>query len=571
MSRKTRVNKDTSNARINYSSKISAVIDIVQSKDLYLVAGRATAKTGDIVAKRSMRIIKDMPGAYMMFVADTYMNALTNVLPALIEGWIRQGWIEGVHFVTDKRPPSHFKKPYKPPLHYKHTISIYNGTFINLGSLDQPSGLAGASYQHRFGDEARLLNKKKLDRSTPALRGEFVRYGHSVFYMGNTFTTDMPNILTNDHDWIMDMEKENNQSQIELCLQAGLILNEIKREMKAYADLGDTSQQKRLLKSYNHWNELWVRARKDTSFFYVISSLANLDILTDKYFKATLKALGAEEFKSAILSFKINVAKGEAFYSYLGDQHFYEDGTDVSYFNQFSIIGSKIIDGCRSLNKKYYDINGPMEAGVDFGDMCSMVSGQKRGNYLYGLKEFFTLNPEDEAHLGAKYREFYKEHKTKVLYLYYDRSGNANAKLKTDKANYLKNAIMYNEDGSSSGWTVHLMSENQATIYQEEEFNLAKQIMGNVVPGLPILKIDSLKCPCLTSSLKLTKIEIKTNKEGTRTIHKNKSSERLPLASRPMFSTNFSDAFKYWICRQIFFDIVNTHDVYVGMDPTIVG
>jgi len=571
MSRKTRVNINAENVQLNFASKISAVVDLIQPQNLYLVAGRATSKTGDIVAKRAMRIIEDMPGAYMMFVADTYMNALTNVLPALIEGWIREGWIEGVHFVTDKRPPSHFKKPYKPPLHYKHTISIYNGVFINLGSLDQPSGLAGASYQHRFGDEARLLNKKKLDRSTPALRGEYVRFGHSVFYMGNTFTTDMPNILTSDDDWILNMEKEMDIEQIKLCLEAGLILNDIKKEMKAYADLGDSSQDKRLLKAYNEWNELWVRARKESNFFYTISSLVNVDILTDKYFKANLKALGPEEFKSAILSFKINVAKGEAFYSYLGDQHFYEDGTDISYFNQFNIMGNTIVDGCKALSKKYYDINGPMECGVDFGDMSSMVTGQYRGNYIYALKEFFTLNPEDEAILGKKFRDFYKDHKYKVLYLYYDRSGNQNAKLKRDKANYMKNAIMYNDDGSKSGWTVHLMSEGQGNIYQEEEFNLAKMIMGLSVPGLPMLKIDKLKCPCLTASLKLSKITIKTDKNGTRTIHKDKSSEKLPLPSRPMFSTNFSDAFKYWICRADFFDKINIHDIYIGMDPSVVG
>ena len=570
MSRRTHVKLNTENATVNFASKISAVVDLIQPKDLFLVAGRATAKTGDIIAKRSMRIIQDMPGAYMMFVADTYMNALTNVLPALIEGWQREGWVEGIHFVTDKRPPSHFKKPYKPPLHYKHTISIYNGTFINLGSLDQPSGLAGASYQHRFGDEARLLNKKKLDRSTPALRGEFVRFGHSVFYMGNTFTTDMPNILTSDDDWILNMEKEMDQEQIELALQSGIILNDIKKEMKSYEDIGDSSQSKRLLKSYNEWNELWIRARKDSTFFYTVSSLVNLDILTDKYFKANLKALGPEEFKSAILSFKINVSKGEKFYSYLGDQHFYEDGTDLSYFNQFSILGSTIVDGCKSLSKKYYDIEAPLECGVDFGDMSSMVTGQYRGNYLYGLKEFYTLHPEDEAILGEKFREFYKEHKRKVLYLYYDRAGNQNAKIKADKANYLKNAIMYYPDGTLSNWEVHLMSEGQATIYQEEEFNLAKIIMGNIVPGLPILKIDKLKCPCLTSSLKLTKIIIKTDRTGSRTIHKDKSSEKLPLLSRPMFSTNFSDAFKYWICRSDFFDRVNIHDLYIGVAPSIV-
>lgn len=568
--KRTRVRIDDDNVEGKLINKAQMLVDLIAPKDLYFIGGRALAKTSGIIAQRSQNIVYDMPGSYQMFVSDTYMNALTNVLPALIEGWQRLGWREGIHFVTDKRPPGHFKLPYKPPLHYKHTISIFNGTFFNLGSLDQPSGLAGSSYQHRFGDEARLLKKKKLDRSTPALRGEFVKFGHSPYYMGNTFTTDMPNILTSDDDWIMNMEKEMDQEQIELALQAALVLNDIKKEMLANQQIGNFSEKKRLEKSYKIWKEYWTRIRKDSTFFYAISSLVNLDNLTENYFKSTLKALGPEEFKSAILSFKINVSKGEKFYSHLGEQHFYEDGTDISYFNQFDILAGNVVDGCKSLNKKYYDINSPLEAGTDFGDMCSMVTGQYRGNYLYGLKEFYALHPEDEAILGERFRNFYKEHKYKVLYLYYDRSGNQNAKIKADKASYLKNAIEFLPNGTRSGWTVHLMSEGQGNIYQEEEFNLAKALMGNTVPGLPILKIDKLKCPCLTSSLKLTKITVKTDRLGTRTIHKDKSSERLPLASRPMFSTNFSDAFKYWICRAYFFDKVNTHTVHTGVDPSIV-
>ena len=568
MTKRTHVKIKDENVDGKLVNKAQMLVDLIRPKDLYFIGGRALAKTSGIVAQRSQHICYDMQGCYSMFVADTYMNALTNVLPALIEGWQRMGWREGIHFVTDKRPPAHFKLPYKPPLHYKHTISTFTGNMFNLGSLDQPSGLAGGSYQHRFGDEARLLKKKKLDRSTPALRGEFVRFGHSPYYMGNTFTTDMPNLLTTDDDWILQMEKEMDSEQIELALQAALVLNDIKREMLANEQMGIVSERTRLEKAYRQWNEYYTRIRKDSTFFYAVSSLVNLDNLTDNYFKSTLKALGPEEFRSAILSFKINVSKGEKFYSHLGEQHFYEDGTDLSYFNQFEILGG-VVDGCKSLNAKYYDINSPMECGVDFGDMSSMVSGQYRGNYLYALKEFYTLHLEDETILGIKFREFYREHRYKVLYMYYDRSGNNNAKIKEDKATYLMNAIMYHPDGTPTGWDVRLMNVGQGNIYQEEEFNLAKSMMGNMIPGLPTLKIDKLKCPCMTNSLKLTKITVKTDRLGSRTIHKDKSSEKLPLASRPMFSTNFSDAFKYWICREDFFNRINIHTIYVGVDPSV--
>ena len=111
------------------------------------------------------------------------------------------------------------------------------------------------------------------------------------------------------------------------------------------------------------------------------------------------------------------------------------------------------------------------------------------------------------------------------------------------------------------------MSLNQSTIYQEEEYNFAKALMGETSPNLVKLKIDKFQCKCLKSSLELTKIKIKTSISGSKTIHKDKSSESLALHLRPMFSTNYSDAFKYLIYRRDFVDRVNTSGLYTSSDP----
>lgn len=192
MSRKTHVSLNDTDVQGRFASWIKMVTFLIAPKHLRLIAGRATAKTTDIIAERSQNIIYDMPKSYQVIVSDTYVNCLKNIIPALLEGWNRKGWREGIHYVTDKRPPAHFKLPYKPVEVYKHTISLFNGAFFNLGSLDQPGGLVGGSYQHMYGDEARLLKFEKLKKLTPAIRGEYTMFGHSVYYRGTTFTTDMP-------------------------------------------------------------------------------------------------------------------------------------------------------------------------------------------------------------------------------------------------------------------------------------------------------------------------------------------------------------------------------------------
>lgn len=566
MSRRTRVNLDDDRVTGQYASWIKMAIDLISPKNLYLIAGRATAKTSDIIAERSMAICRDMPHSKAVFVSDTYVNALKNITPTLIEGWNRKGWREGIHYVTDDRPPSHFKKCYKPVQVFKHTIYTYLGNVFTIGSLDQPSGLAGDSFQHRYGDEARLLKKVKLDKLTPALRGEYAQFGISVYYRGNTFTTDMPNILQGDDDWIMAQEKNMDLDQVKNALQVGLVLNEIKREVLAAVQIKDYAAVESLKKQLVKWTMHWVRARKDLTFFYVVSSFVNVDILTDGFFADSLKALGIEEFKSAILSFKVNITKGEKFYGNLGEHHFYDDGVLSDYYNKF-----KITDDIEesSLALRYIDHNAKLEGGMDFGDMCSLVVAQPRGTYLYCLKEFYTLAPENEMQMGKKFRDFFQYHKVKIIDLYYDRSGNQNASTKRDWANAVKNAIEW-ENGSSTGWIVNLMSEGQGTIYQDQEFAFAKAFMGETAEGLLKLKIDKFQCKCLKSSLELTKIKLKSfTTTGSRTLYKDKSSESLPLLLRPMYSTNFSDAFKYLIYRSAFVEQVNTHSQYTGMDPSV--
>jgi hypothetical protein len=97
---------------------------------------------------------------------------------------------------------------------------------------------------------------------------------------------------------------------------------------------------------------------------------------------------------------------------------------------------------------------------------------------------------------------------------------------------------------------VHLKNKNQATIFQEEEFNHMKHMFAGDNPDLPKIKIDKFQCKCYKSSIQLTKINTTKNRQtGSTRILKDKSSEKLPAKQLPMHSTNFSDAGKYFFFR----------------------
>ena len=94
------------------------------------------------------------------------------------------------------------------------------------------------------------------------------------------------------------------------------------------------------------------------------------------------------------------------------------------------------------------------------------------------------------------------------------------------------------------------MSKEQATIYQHQEFYLMKNILSNQMPDLPKLMIDVYQCRELKSSMELTRVLEKTDRKGSKQIHKDKTSEKLPLHQLPMNSTNMGDAFKYLMYRK---------------------
>lgn len=545
MSTKTHVSLKHDNVEGRFGSWLKQTVDLIQPKNFYGVIGRGGAKTEDIIAERSMDVMEDMPGHYAAFVCDTYDNALRNIIPSLITGWIRKGWIEGVHYVTDERPPSHFKTPYKPPRTFKHTISTHNGCFYNIGSLAQPTGLAGNSYQHIYSDESRNNDFDKLKKLLPAMRGDFMMFGHSPFFRGMTCTTDMPNIAEGDHDWILNQAENMDKEQIQTILYCANELNKVKKSYHRAVTFRDYNQMERLKRDYIRWKAAWIRSRKDSTFFYIASSLVNINILTPGYFLDALKALGPEEFKTAVLSMPPEIKKGERFYTHLGAHHYFNDGVIDSYYKKYAI--GEAFESV-SLGLKYVQHKKPLECGIDFGDMCSMVIGQPRGNYYYCLKNFFTLAPKSSKELAKKFLDFFKHHETKLLHMYYDRSGNQYSKVKRDWASELKDHIeKYN--GKNTGWKVELKSRNQRTIYQEEEYNFAKKLLGEYYPELPKVKICRTQCKELKSSLELTKTKVKKDKKGNSVIEKDKSSEKLPLDKRPLYSTNFSDAFKYLIYR----------------------
>lgn len=534
--------------RYFFSNWVKANIMLCKPKDLYLYAGRGLGKTTDILAARSEDVIRDMPRGMFGFTSDTYINLMTNIVPNIMVGWEeRYGFYEGVHFVVDEEPPLEWERPYySRTLQHKHTISTWNGCKFFLTSLDRPSANAGLSLVHILGDESKYLREKKLNKLFPTLRGDPMLFGHSPYFLGKTFVSDMANPLIGEDDWMLRMAENMDRQKIVRAIQTGLVVNEISLELYEAEGRGVSEQTLRNIeRKLKRWEERWRRARMGTVFFHIVSSYANADILTYDYFENLLKTLDFSDYKTSVLSIKKSLSGNERFYSKLDDRHFYPDGYDYTLIDRH---GLRDTIKETSLLLKYCKHDEPLEAGFDSGKMLSLVIGQSNGIEEYRLlKNLYTLPPRWIRELCDSFLEYFQFHRKKILYLWYDRAANQYRSVGQDVASKVKANIEKDRFGKATGWEVKLMSIGQGDILHTEEFDLMMVMLGESDRRFPKIRIDEYNCKELKSALELAAAGPGKNKEK---VTKIKTSEKLPVHRLPMESTNMTDAFKYLMCRE---------------------
>lgn len=553
--------KNEDGMELRYGSDVQVLTDWIDTTNLVAVAGRGTAKSTVILAKRTYNEVVLMPGAPLAIVADTYANLVNNIMPAVQNGWRLRGWLEGVHYVKGHRPPDEWVRRCSVIVDdYKHVYSFWNGSVLFLGSLDSPSLMAGKSVVHLNFDEAKYASDTRAASVMPILRGDAIRYGHCHLYGGVTITTDMPDVTRGEYDWFFRYAAEMDPERIVRIMQAASMLNSllVKRVRAMSSAKPDASRIARLDRRIEYYRRGLHKMRKGQTFFMNLSSFANIDILTVDYAKRLYNgALEHHEFLKSVLGMRPGLRKSSRFYVLFGDGHKYTDGT---------LSGAP---AAHSGELRRLDPKRPLEAGLDFGNMNSMIIAQPDGSLYRIHKNIYVLPPDTLRELADRFLSFFSPHEHKVLELFYDRAGNNYRRQKEDLAGKIKDAIEYDADGRRTGWSVVLRSRNQGIIRQHAEYNFMLEFLSGKVPGLPALRVDAVNCPELVSSIELARQKVEY-RDGAKVVAKDKSSEKLDLKKLPRLSTNFSDAFKYLCMRREWVKAVRPRPRASSVDASIV-
>lgn len=138
-----------------------------------------------------------------------------------------------------------------------------------MGSLDNPSLLAGKSVVHLFYDESKYDKDEKVNRAMPVLRGDSLTYGASHLFLGLTSTTDMPDVNEGEYDWYFRYAPNMDPDRIILIVQAafernGLLLKQLREQKK---DNPSHSVLARLERKIDYYDRALRKLRRGQTFF----------------------------------------------------------------------------------------------------------------------------------------------------------------------------------------------------------------------------------------------------------------------------------------------------------------
>lgn len=498
----------------------------IKAHEEYAVWGRGTGKSEGLIAPRTLHNIFTMPRSNGVYVASTFQQLLTRTLPGVLAGWNRMGYKEGVHFTINKPFSRGFNVPksYAHPLSHKHYIHWFNGSGIYMVSQDRVGSSNGLSVDWIIGDEAKLLNKKKLDEELmPTNRGNRQYFKHLPEHHSLLFCTDMP--TTPASKWILDKETEVDHKTIDLIYKIQCKIYEIQNaQLTAGVKLKLQLQAK-----INKLHKAAQNLRMNTVFFSQASALENIDILGKDYIMQLKRNLPDLIFRSSVLNERLNQIE-HGFYPNLNEEvHGY-----FSYNNSFLESLDYNMKKIEHSNNCQQDSDlepGILDIAFDYGaHINTLVVGQEQLPYYRFLNALFVKSPQLITDLVNKFIEYYRFHSVKEVRYYYDHTAIA-----TDAGRSEPYSSMVIDTLRKAGWKVRKIYCGQAPTHQAKYIEWSKALR-DYGGSDHYLRFNRGNCKYLLISMQQAEL-----KQGRNNFQKNKKDER-NLNLNQAETTHFSDA-----------------------------
>lgn len=496
----------------------------VGANEEYAVWGRGTGKSEGLIAPRTYRNMQVMPGSHGCFVGATYLQLLERTLPPVVKGWEAMGLVRGRDFWIRERPPRKLglKAPLIEPISPEHSVYMRIGQQLSVASMvsqDRPGSSNGKTVHWLTGDEAKFLDKPKLDNETLMTnRGDERYFGGIPEFHSVLFCTDMPTVRS--AMWILDQEKYADPNRVQLLLSIQAEIYQLQAGL-----ISHPSRRNSILAKIGKYQQQWDALRSRCVFFSEASTLDNLAGFGLQNILKLRRMLPHFIFSTAILN-KRPFLTENSFYPDLADGHFY-DAYDYAFIDSFE-FGEGIYDDCR----KDADLNRyePIDVALDYGSSINtLLTGQPRGREYLILKELYVKHPQRLRDVARQFCTYYRHHKEKTVRYFYDHTAISTTTLSTETPAEIFSDVLREE-----GWTVEMvyLGHTEAAMHRYE---LWGRCLRGYDPRLFRVRFNRGNCEYVRTSMQQAQM-----KESTLGFGKDKKDEKkLHLDQRE--TTHFSD------------------------------
>lgn len=541
-----------------YNSVTQIQAYLADPQNLIGELGRGSGKTTEILAPRILRVAYSMPRSEMALAGPSYIFVIDNIVKGLLM-YLNKHYVRGKHFEYSKEPPKWFKRPYSEVTNWKQTISFPCGTVIYFVGLDRAntSGV-GRNFAHVFVDELlRISETNFTERLLPAKRADREIFGDSHYLGGVTGFSSTPN-FENDFDWWLKFEQNMNPELLEEIMfvaykvSQALAWAEIYKKKKNKAEkLNNWEVVKKIdpkiekkLRFAARWEPRLNMKRREQTYYMKGSSFTNLVVLSLNYMKEQFMGSGKNisKFKLSILGIRPDRVENMFFSKFDKKKHIF---TDSYKYNSVDLIDDAGAFKKTSRDLKYHNHNKPLLIGYDPGDFQSCVVAQEDSKKtLRIMKNFWAYLPEEHSDLARKINHFYSYQQSRVIFLYYDRAGNKHLSKYKNRMQGDTDIKILKYELEQLDWTVHLMNENQRTIFHWEHFLLFSRLLGEKESKTPKIRICQYEAEELISCIYSSPVK----RTDTGQIELDKSSEKkLDFEDQVWFSTQLPTAMYYLV------------------------
>ena len=494
-----------------------------------LIAGRGTGKTTKVLARKTaQKYFGTMPRGTHVLLHSTFTQAFTRTLKELIRGWQDLGYVMGHHFLVCEKPTDKWKKkwnwqgPFAPPLDYKYFVSWWNGAVGQIVSQERVGSSNGISIDSIVGDEAKLLDEEKFNTELlPANRGIIKAFEGNPYHHGITLTSDMP--VGTSGRWLLDkfnaMDKEvvNEIWQLQtirfilLHEKMPIAKNAIKKEIQKQIDVIDAEV-----------NVL----RKGLLYYHEASTIDNIHALGIDYIKQQLRDSSEFQINTQILNLR-PLRLEDGFYPDFDENYHGYFAEEESYFDKISIDPITAEFDCRK--DKDLVPTAALHIALDYNRRIHpIVTGQDNGKEIKAVGGIHSLYPGKLKEALQLWISYYKPHKKKVVYYWYDHTA-VGGENETAKCEDVVAALR------SAGWVVIEQYLGKAPGH-ESKYEMYGHLLQEDGHYPRVFRINRETCKSLVLSIGMAEAEQRKKGFG-----KDKKSEHDPNFPAEE-STHYSDA-----------------------------